>query len=82
MTTRMVMAYTGRSRAPIIRAVAAGSLVPAGKHGRSYSFRKCDVDAWLVGAPLVPVVGAAERRTSVASRDVSARIREIARGGR
>ena len=53
LTTRRALAYTGRSRATINRAVAAGVLPvygrPGGQRGERV-FARADLDRWLAGA--------------------------------
>lgn len=49
MTTALACTYTARSRWTLYRAVAAGELVAAGRRGRTFTFRKTDLDAWLLG---------------------------------
>lgn len=49
LCTRRAISYTGQSRNAIGRAVRSGELVPVGKRGRSFVFRRLDLDSWLVG---------------------------------
>ena len=49
MLKALACAYTGRSRWTLQRAVASGELVAAGRRGRSITFRKEDLDRWLLG---------------------------------
>lgn len=49
LVTRRACVYTGQSRHAIGRAVRAGELCPAGKRGRSWVFRRADLDQWLCG---------------------------------
>lgn len=66
LTTRRLMAYTGRARTSINRAVASGALPvygrPGGERGERI-FRREDVDRWLAGN--VPSVEATAPRAAM-----------------
>jgi predicted DNA-binding transcriptional regulator AlpA len=51
LTSRRAVAYSGRSRTSINRAVLAGLLPVAGRVGAvgERVFRRSDIDAWLLG---------------------------------
>lgn len=70
LTTRRAVAFTGMSRHVIGRAVKRGELVPAGRKGRTWIFRKVDLEVWLCGgggsdagdrAQVVPITAARDR---------------------
>lgn len=84
LTTPRAVKYTGVSKWSILRAVRSGALVPAGRRGRVFVFRRVDLDQWLTGveqdpnAPLATVtpIAAGRFRTPVSSS--LARIRAAA----
>lgn len=49
MRTTLAATYLGGSKWMVLRYVAAGKLTPAGKCGRSLTFRKADLDQLLIG---------------------------------
>lgn len=71
MLTPRASKYTGCSTWSLLRAARAGSLPIAGRRGKTYVFRKIDLDRWLLGvepdeskplAPVVPITSAKFRR--------------------
>lgn len=85
LTTRRAVVYTGRSRATINRAVAAGKLPVYGRPGGGERvFRREDIDRWLGTAPDVTHETAPrrpERTPRISRTDALARIAATARGG-
>lgn len=92
LTTRRTVFYTGRSRATINRAVAAGQLPVYGRPGGGERvFRREDVDRWLGTAPDLAqdtaprrpdtALRRPERPPRISRTDALARIAATARGG-
>ncbi len=85
LTTRRAVVYTGRSRATINRAVAAGKLPVYGRPGGGERvFRREDVDRWLGTAPDLAHSNPPrrpERTPAIGRTDALARIAATARGG-
>ena len=91
LTTRRAIAYTGRSRTTINRAVAAGELAiygrPGGERGERV-FERAELDRWLRGPVPDPAVVSAPRSMRGSERGAAdigaalARIDAAARGGR
>ena len=85
LTARRAIAYTGRSRTTINRAVAAGELAiygrPGGERGERV-FERAELDRWLRGPVTAPVTPAAPRLTRPRAEPIDAieRIRRAARG--
>jgi excisionase family DNA binding protein len=81
LTTRRAVAFTGMSRHTIGRAAARGELPVAGRRGRTYIFRRDDLERWLLGdmdrKPIAPAAHVVRQRTPIS--ESLARIREIAR---
>jgi hypothetical protein len=82
MRTSIAAEYTAGSKWTILRAVEAGLLKPAGRCGRSFTFTKASLDAYMVGEPVSESAPAASpRRASIStSADALARIADIAKG--
>jgi len=79
--------FCGRHRSTLQRAVRAGELVPAGRNGKSLTFRTEDLSRWMcgettAGAPLSAPksVNAAVTRTGSANTNALERLRAIAKG--
>lgn len=96
LTTRRLMAYSGRGRTSINRAVASGALPvygrPGGERGERV-FRRDDVDRWLSGnmpaaalpraaAPPAPRSTSPRVTSTAATAEALARIKHTASGGR
>ncbi|MGE3459203.1 MAG: helix-turn-helix domain-containing protein [Kofleriaceae bacterium] len=50
LTTATAAAYTSTSKWTLYRAVAAGTLAPAGRRGRAMTFTRESLDRWMVGS--------------------------------
>ena len=86
LPARIAAIYCSCSRWSITRAVKLGELAPAGKRGRSYMFRRSDLDRWMLGEAAKPVVEMSkpQTRSPRAPRppvDAMARIRLVRDGG-
>lgn len=77
MRMEIACRYACRSRWTLQRAVEAGVLLVAGKQGRSWTFRKEDLDRWLIGTPAE--AGAHETSISPKSRETAASKAALAR---
>jgi hypothetical protein len=90
LVMRLATAYTGQSSSTLKRKVAAGQLRVAGRCGRALTFRREDLDEYLLGAPAdqsaPPIV---QRKAHPARRSLAqsgddlavARLRQLAKGG-
>lgn len=80
MRTSLAAQYINGSKWTVLRAVEAGKLTPAGRCGRTFTFRKADLDRYLLGDP-VPVASAVPApAVTRASSDVLERLAAIKRG--
>lgn len=89
MRTSIAAEYIGGSKWMVLRAVEAGLLRPVGRLGRTFTFSKASLDAYLAGEPLAS--GAANTHTAATPRrssstgssaDALDRIATIAKSGR
>lgn len=87
MRLAVACVYTSRSRWTLQRAVARGELVAAGRQGRSLTFRREDLDRWLLGSAsndeqlrVVPRP-ARQQAVATATSDALERLRQVTRGG-
>jgi hypothetical protein len=88
LTTALATAYTGRSKWTLARDARAGKLEAAGRCGRSLTFRREALDAYLIGPGVTPQPAAApvlvkrEAPRPAAPHDLAiARLRRLAKGG-
>lgn len=73
LLTATAAAYTQVSRWTLLSAVERGELAIAGRRGRSYVFRRADLDAWLVGTGSAHVAGHVAGTASSDAPNVDAR---------
>lgn len=78
MRTAIACRYTVRSRWTLMRAVQAGELKAAGRSKRSLTFRREDLDRWMLG-PEEPATTASPVRNA-APAEALARLDAIRRG--
>jgi len=85
MPTPVATAYACCSRWTLARAVDDGKVTPAGKRGRSWTFRREDLDHWLLGETQGNVtelsVARAMPHRPTTNAEVIARLRAIAKPG-
>jgi hypothetical protein len=87
MLMRIAIAYTGRSRHTLQRAVRDGVLQAAGRNGRTLVFDRSELDRWMVGsdltAPEQPPRAISRTQAPAASSAALDRLRALtASGGR
>jgi hypothetical protein len=86
MRTAVACQYTCRSPWTVRRAVQAGELVAAGKQKRSLTFRREDLDRWMLGPQAQAMEAKRDEtprtRSAATSRDALERIAAIRKGAR
>jgi hypothetical protein len=74
--------YTCRSRWTLQRAVQSGELIAAGRQKRSLTFRREDLDRWMLGPAVEPQAAAEPPRSTSTSGGALERLRSLTRGVR
>lgn len=64
MALALAVKFTGLTRWTLRRAVIAGELAVAGRRGRSPVFKRCDLEAYMLGATAAPAVATKAPRAS------------------
>lgn len=87
---QLAKAFTGLSRWTIMKAARDGELPLAGRRRRTPCFRRCDLEAWLSGGPVAPLMSIASAARPVnppratearGTRAALARLKQITRRG-